>query len=141
MTKLKVTLNGIIEGLESYLSLAVEGNSQVIDSIQLAIEGAANAMTKVQSRGCITQYAYAMGDGEMIENAVDLLENALESLLTKVQLANDGAERGKNITQEQINKNAMQYVKQSENALIFWRDFVPIKSWQINTQMASFYLR
>ena len=33
MLNLKVTLNGIIEGLYSYKNFSIEGNSRVIDSI------------------------------------------------------------------------------------------------------------
>ena len=40
MIKLKVTLNGIIEGLLSYQDLSLEGPSKAIDSIILAIDGA-----------------------------------------------------------------------------------------------------
>jgi hypothetical protein len=38
MVKLKVTLNGVIEGLQSYQDLSLEGPSKCIDSLLLAIE-------------------------------------------------------------------------------------------------------
>lgn len=47
MIKLKVTLNGIIEGLISYQDLSLEGPSKIIDSVLLAIEGAEQAMKEV----------------------------------------------------------------------------------------------
>ena len=34
----------------------------------------------------------------------------------------------------------MIYLRHSENATNFWRDFVRDKSWSINTQKVSFYL-
>jgi len=39
MINLKVMLNGIIEGLNSYQDLSLEGPSKVVESIYLAIEG------------------------------------------------------------------------------------------------------
>jgi len=53
--------------------------------------------------------------------------------MDKIKLANEGAKRAKNITDEQINKHAMIYLRHSENATNFWRDFVKDKSWSINT--------
>ena len=49
MLNLKVTLNGIIEGLFSYKNLSIEGNSRVIDSIQLAVKGAGEAVKQVRA--------------------------------------------------------------------------------------------
>jgi hypothetical protein len=40
MVKLKITINGIIEGLESYQNSSLEGQSQVIDGVVVAIDGA-----------------------------------------------------------------------------------------------------
>jgi hypothetical protein len=87
------------------------------------------------------KYFNATKDKENIEDAIEVLNASLKSLLTKIELANQGAIRGENITSEQINKHAMIHLKDSENAIKFWRDFVPVKSWQINTQKASFYLK
>lgn len=44
MMKLKVTLNGVIEGLQSYISLSLESKSKSIDSLRLAIENASKAV-------------------------------------------------------------------------------------------------
>ena len=44
MMKLKVTLNGVIEGLQSYISLSLESKSKFIDSLRLAIENASKAV-------------------------------------------------------------------------------------------------
>ena len=49
MLNLKVTLNGIIEGLYSYKNLSIEGNSRVIDSIHLAVTGAGEAVKQVRA--------------------------------------------------------------------------------------------
>lgn len=57
MIKLKVTLNGIIEGLISFQNLSLEGPGKIIDSILLAIEGAEEAMKRVKARGFFWKYA------------------------------------------------------------------------------------
>lgn len=98
MIKLKVTINGIIEGLEAYKDLSQEGPSQVIDSIVLALEQAQIAVDEVRARGAFTKYIFGSKDKIKIQCAVDLLNTALESLLTKIKLANEGAIRGQNIT-------------------------------------------
>ena len=61
--------------------------------------------------------------------------------MNKIQMANDGYMRSQNITAEEINNHAMESLKVSESAQEFWRDFVTEKSWVMNSQKASFYLR
>ena len=117
MIKLKVTLNGIIEGLQSYQDLSIEGESKVIDSIMLAIDQAQSSVDQVMGRGFFSKYLMASSDKETISDAVALLECALESLMTKIHLANEGATRGQNITNEQINKNALKHLRQTENGM------------------------
>lgn len=87
------------------------------------------------------KYLKGSKDKNDIEDCVDILETALKSLMTKIQLANEGALRGQNITMEQINKNAMRSLRETEAGIQFWRDFVMTKSWIINTQKCSFYLK
>ena len=144
MINLKVTINGIIEGLQSYENLSLEGPSKVIESIDLAIQGAKGALEEVRAnrkRGAVYKYFYGTADRKIILDAIEVLDLALESLMVKIRLANQGAIRAGNITDEQINKHAMIYLRHSENAVQFWRDFVREKSWSINTQKASFYLK
>ena len=138
--KLKVTLNGVIEGIQSYMSLSLEGKSKSIDSIQLAIEEANKAVKTVQGRKFVTKYAFASKDKVSIIRVTALLRTALKALMTKIQLSNHGALRGQNITSEKINENAVVHFRESENTLKFWRDFVTNKSWQLNTQKAAFYM-
>ena len=72
-------------------------------------------------------------DKKMIEEAVEILEASLQALMTKIELANQGAIRGQNITLEQINMHAMKSLRDTESGIQFWRDFVQIKEWIINT--------
>ena len=139
--KMKIVLNGIIEGVENYKNLSLEGQSNVIDSLQLAVDGAISTLKTVKSRSGIKKIAHGSADKKAIEDAILVLKNALRSLQVKIQLANDGFVRGQNITSEEINKNAIKHLAVSDSAMIFWRDFVPEKSWQINTQKAAFYLK
>lgn len=142
MVKLKVSLNGIIEGLISYQDLSLEsGPSKTIDGVLLAIEGAEIGIEKVKSRSGWRKYWYGINDLRDIEDCVDILETALKALQTKISLANEGAIRSTNITLEEINRNAMNSLRHTESGIIFWRDFVSTKSWTINTQQASFYAK
>ena len=88
MMKLKVTLNGVIEGLQSYISLSLEGKSKSIDSLRLAIENASMAVKQVQGRTCVTKYVNAYADKEAIGGSIELLNTALKALMTKIKLAN-----------------------------------------------------
>ena len=104
MTKLKITLNGLIEGIESYQNLSIEGKSLTMDSILLAIEGAQKNLTIVRGRSAFWKYYYGSKDKETISDVIEVLTQCLEALTTKIKLANEGAIRGQNITAEQINK-------------------------------------
>lgn len=86
-----------------------------------------------QKKGALYKYLYGTRDRRIILDAIEVLDLALESLMDKIKLSNEGAKRAKNITDEQINKHAMIYLRHSENATNFWRDFVKDKSWSINT--------
>ena len=94
MIKLKVTLNGIMEGLESYRNLSIEGESKCIDSVLISIDGAVDKLAEVRGRGFIWKYIKGSKDKEAIKEATEMLAKSLESLLTKIQLANAGAVRG-----------------------------------------------
>ena len=95
MVKLKVVLNGIIEGLLSYQDLSLEsGKSHCIDSIFLAIDGAQQSMNLVNSRGFVSKYWNGTKDKNEVSDCVEILENALKALMTKIKLANQGAIRG-----------------------------------------------
>ena len=109
--------------------------------MQLAVDGAIQTIKTVKSRSGIKKIAHGSADKKAIDDAIVVLKNALRSLQVKIQLANDGFTRGQNITLEEINKNAIKHLVVSDSAMIFWRDFVPEKSWQINTQKAAFYLK
>ena len=141
MTKLRLTINAVMEGIESYEALSMEGESPAIDSVRESMEGALRSVKIIKSRGFLMKYLKANGDKKELEEVIDLLNTALAGLETKIQLANDGAVRGQNITTEQINKEAMKKLKKTEAGQIFWRDFVIDKSWVINTQKIAFYLK
>jgi hypothetical protein len=98
MVKLKITLNGLIEGLESYRDLSLEDESASMNSVLCAIEGAQAAITEVQKRGYLWKYLYGSSDKAKVKGAVDLLTNAQEAIMTKIMLANAGALRGQFIT-------------------------------------------
>lgn len=75
-----------------------------------------------------------------MEKANLLLESSLKALQTKIQLANDGAERSKNITAEEVNRQFVETCKDSESAILFWRDYVKVKESNIQTQKIAYYL-
>lgn len=101
MVRLKVSLNGIIEGLISYQDLSLEtGPSKVIDGVVLAIEGAELGIEKVKGRTGLLKYWHGTNDLRDIEDCVDVLDTALKALQTKITLANEGAVRATNITLE-----------------------------------------
>ena len=53
-----------------------------------------------QSRGALYKYLYGTRDRRTILDAIEVLDLALESLMNKIKLADDGAKRAKNITDE-----------------------------------------
>ena len=82
--KMKIILNGIIEGVESYKNLSLEGKSNVIDSLQLAVDGAISTIKTVKSRSGIKKIAHGSADKKAIEDAIVVLKNALRSLQVKI---------------------------------------------------------
>ena len=80
MINLKVMLNGIIEGIMSYQDLSLEGNTQVILSVELAIKGSKNAIKLVrenQHRGAFYKYMYGTRDRRYILDAIEVLQLSL----------------------------------------------------------------
>ena len=73
IVKLKIVLNGIIEGVESYKNLSLEGQSNVIDSLQLAVDGAMEAIKTVKARKGIKKIAYGSADKKTIDDATKVL--------------------------------------------------------------------
>ena len=55
-------------------------------------------------------------------------------------MANNGYVRSQNITLEVLNKDIIDIFEGSQNALIFWRDYVKDKSYNINaTKCANYF--
>ena len=97
MINLKVVINGIVEGVRSYSDLSIETNSRVIESVRLAVKGAAGAIKEVranQKKGLLWKYLKGYRDREIITDAIEVLQAALDSMMTKISLAIQGAIRG-----------------------------------------------
>ena len=62
-------------------------------------------------------------------------------MISKIDLANKGFERSKNVRAEDINAFALKELKVSVNALEFWKHFVIEKTWNVNTQKCGYYLQ
>ena len=84
MTKLRLTINAVMEGIESYEALSMEGESPAIDSVRESMEGALRSVKIIKSRGFLMKYLKANGDKKELEEVIDLLNTALAGLETKI---------------------------------------------------------
>lgn len=84
MTHLKITLNGVIEGLESFSNLSMETESLAVEGVRSALEAAQNDINTVKSRSGFMKYWKAGSDKGMIEDTVAVLNKALEGLMLKI---------------------------------------------------------
>ena len=88
MLKLKISINGCIEALESYQDLSIEGESQVIESVLMAVDGAQDAVKKVSGGSRIGSLIKRGADRKLIIDAIEVMNTALDSLKLKITLAN-----------------------------------------------------
>jgi hypothetical protein len=141
MVKLKNTINGVIEGLNSYMSLTIgmDEDSKLISNLRKILEDGLESIKTINDRYLITKYLYASSDKDDISKCIELLECALKALRDKIKLANEAAIRGTNRTLEEINFKALNSLKTAEGKS-FWRNFVHDKNLYMNTQKAAYYL-
>ena len=66
---------------------------------------------------------------------------AMGALHQKITLSLEGYSMGKHVASQDINKEALEYLKQSDNAMRFWRNFVKDKALSMNAAKVGVYFK
>lgn len=114
----------------------MDGETQTImclkDQIYNAKEVIENTKRNKNSmKGAVLRVKNGVMYVDDLKESIILLDLAHQSLIDQINMANMGAVRSQNIHQDKLNGEIIQLFGESDSALVFWRDNVIDKAFNI----------